>query len=90
MDTTTTTTIETIETNDKYNIIITSDLEIGEVYWLMQENDEHIVLGILESKAQCGYANGGKSFRLYFNNHEIKTKYVKAWNYPFHKIINNK
>ena len=80
MDTTTT------ETNDNYNKIITSDLEIGEVYGLMQENNELIVLGILESKAQCGYANGGKSFRIYFNNNEIKSKYVKAWNYPFIKL----
>lgn len=41
-----------------YTRVIIKDLQMNKIYGTIDDNNKVVILGVLRSNAQCGYANG--------------------------------
>ncbi len=41
-----------------YTRVIIKDLQLNKIYGTIDDNNKVVILGVLRSNAQCGYANG--------------------------------
>jgi hypothetical protein len=65
--------------------VIIKDLQINKIYGRIDDNDNVVILGVLRSNAQCGYADGmmiNPTHRcIFISLVDGKTvKFVKRWN----------
>jgi hypothetical protein len=65
--------------------VIIKDMRVNKIYGTIDDNNKVVILGVLRSNAQCGYANGEfihPTYRCIFANlADGKTmKLIKKWN----------
>lgn len=68
-----------------YTRVLIKHLQVNKIYGRIDNNDEVVILGVLRSNAQCGYADGmmiNPTHRCIFTSLvDGKTvKFVKRWN----------
>jgi len=71
--------------HDTHARVLIKDLQINKIYGRIDDNDEVVILGVLRSNAQCGYADGmmiNPTHRcIFISLTDGKTvKIVKRWN----------
>jgi hypothetical protein len=65
--------------------VLIKDLQINKIYGRIDDNDNVVILGVLRSNAQCGYADGmmiNPTHRCIFTSLDDgnTVKFVKRWN----------
>jgi hypothetical protein len=71
--------------NQCYERVLIKNLQINTIYGTIDDNDKVVILGVLQSNAQCGYADGimiNPTHRCIFTSlKDGKTvKIIKRWN----------
>ncbi len=71
--------------HETHTCVLIKNLQINKIYGRIDDNDEVVILGVLRSNAQCGYADGmmiNPTHRcIFISLSDGKTvKIVKRWN----------
>jgi len=71
--------------DNTYARVLIKDLQVNKIYGRIDDNDKVVILGVLQSNAQCGYADGimiNPTHRcIFISLTDGKTvKLIKRWN----------